>query len=84
MRIRVNSDEHRLNLRLPSWLVFNPVVAAICAPFIGGNLGTEFEHISRHDVIKFFREIRKARRYMNGEPVVYVSTSDGTMVEIYL
>jgi len=84
MRIRVNTSEHRFNIRLPSWLVFNPVVAAICAPFIGGNLGTGFEHISRRDVIKFFRAIRKARRYMNGEPVVYVNSSDGSIVEIYL
>ena len=88
MKIRVVNAEHRFTIPLPNWLLFNSVTAAMCTSVSNRYLPEEqitmFEGLSSADLKRLFAEIRKCRRYLNGEPLVYVRSSNGDVVEIYL
>ena len=89
MRIKVISDEHRFTIPIPNWMLFNAASAAVCTHLINRHLPENTlqfsaSGVSYSDLRRFFKEVKKCRRYLQGEPLVYVNSSDGEHVEIYL
>ena len=96
MKIRVINEEYRFTIPLPNWLLLNPVTAALCVAtgasftFINRHIPEDVIQISMANrlsyggLIRLFREIKKCRRYLHGEPLVSVHSGDGDVVEIYL
>jgi len=89
MKIRVRSEEHRFTLPLPNCLFMNSATAAICAWAMkkyAREIGSEMHmpELSYHDMKQLFKAIRKCRRYMNGEPLVYAHSKDEGTLEVYL
>ncbi|MCL2361107.1 MAG: hypothetical protein FWC73_04735 [Defluviitaleaceae bacterium] len=90
MKIRVRSEEHRFTLPIPNCLLMNPATAALCIwamkKYCKENSDEMFmpQDISYQDLKRLFKVIRKCRRYMRGEPLVYASSKEEGTVEIYL
>jgi len=89
MKIKIDSDSGRFTIPIPNCLLLNPVTAAICKSFINGHLskgGVEVstEHLTYFEIMRLFREIKKCRRYLKGEPLIYACSSNGDVVEIFL
>jgi len=77
MRIRIKSDDDNFRLWLPTRLFLNPIGAAICTRAAKGQ-------ISFWAMCRLFRVARRCRRYLKGEPIVSVASSDGDTVEIWI
>jgi len=85
MRIKIVSDQHRINIPLPNALMFNPVTAMIGTGVANKALSGVQEsaaRLSSADMRKLFRMIKKCRHLLNGEPLLYLKSSDGTVIEI--
>ena len=93
MRIKIRSSERNMKIWLPTRLLLNPITAAISVKVInsGKYRGSALpspsvngERASFFDMYKFFRQIRKCRRILNGQPLVYVESGSGESVEVWL
>jgi hypothetical protein len=89
MKITVDSEEKRFNLRLPSFLIFNPIVATFCGgkkvdSIIKSKVGDIGVHFSSKDARKLFREINRARRKFKDWYIVEVDDSKGETVRVKL
>ena len=86
MKIRVVGDDSRFTLPIPNWLMLNSLSAAMCMPLIkrhvNMNEAADFQ-LSYFEIRRLFLTLRRCRRYLKGEPLVYVRSSDGSTVEIY-
>ena len=87
MKITVNSEEKRFNLRLPSFLIFNPVVATFCGgkkvdSIIKSKVGDINVHFSAKDARKLFREINRARRKFKDWYIVEVDGDESVKIKL--
>jgi hypothetical protein len=88
MKITVDSEEKRFNLRLPSFLIFNPIVATFGGKkvdsIIKSKVGDIGVHFSAKDARKLFCEINRARRKFKDSYIVEVDDSKGETVRVKL
>ena len=87
MKITVNSEEKRFNLRLPSFLIFNPVVATFCGgkkvdSIIKSKVGDINVHFSAKDARKLFREINRARRKFKDWYIVEIDGDESVKIKL--
>lgn len=82
MKIKVVSDDFRLSIPLPNGLIFNRLTAAICTATVKKYTeGIEIPHaVFQH----LFREIPHYKQILFDEPLIYVKSNDGVIVEIML
>ena len=89
MKIKVASDGRRFTIPIPNCIMFNPVSAAILKSTVNRYLAKDSEeasmgHLTYQEIRKLFKVIKKCRRYLKGEPLVYALSGDGDLVEIYI
>ena len=89
MKITVNSEEKSFRLLLPSFLIFNPIVATFCGgkmvdSIIKSKVGDISVHFSAKDARRLFREINRARRKFKDWYIVEVDDSNGETVRVKL
>jgi len=86
MRVKIASEGRRFTIPLPNCVILGSASAAIIAWVMNNKMNNmpEDTNISYRDIRKLFKEIRRCRRYLKGEPLVYARSSDGDGVEIYL
>lgn len=89
MKITVNSEEKHFNLRLPSFLIFNPLTATLCGGkmidyVVKSKVGDIDLHFSAKGTRKLFREINRARRKYKDWYIVEVDDSKGESVKVKL
>jgi len=87
MKIKVASDGRRFTIPIPNCIMFNPVSAAILKSSVNkylSNMEMSVEHLTYSEIRRLFKVIKKCRRYLNGEPLVYARSCDGDLVEIYI
>ena len=88
MKIAIKSEEKNLNLRFPSFLIFNGAVASLGCRFINSYMKKHSAdvqlNISPKDARRLFKEIRKAKRKFKNWYIVEVDDKDGESVKIKL
>ncbi|MCL2216509.1 MAG: hypothetical protein FWB91_05755 [Defluviitaleaceae bacterium] len=85
MRIKVSSEDSNFNLRLPTRLFFNPITAAFCRLAIPAAAKQYVQIDLTYTQMRIlFKEIRRCRKLLNGEPLVEVASSDGSTVRVWL
>ena len=87
MKITVNSGEKRFNLCLPSFLIFNPLVATFCGgkkvdSIIKSKVGDIDVHFSAKDARRLFREINRARRKYKDWYIVEVDGDESVKIKL--
>jgi len=88
MKIRIRSKERCFTLPLPNIIILSSASAAIIAWTM--RRGSEYTDdipdidISYRDIKRFFKVMKKCRKYMNGEPLVHAYSKDEGTVEVYL
>jgi len=89
MRIKVASDGRRFTIPIPNCIMFNPISAAILKSYVNrylakGNMEVSTAHLSYQEIRKLFKVIKKCRRYLKGDPMIYARSGNGDLVEIYI
>ena len=89
MKIAIKSDTKKLTIRIPSFLLFNPITATLCGSRIIRSIMKDDENendirITAKDARKLFREINRARRKYKDWYIVDVIDEDGESVKIKL
>lgn len=85
MRLKIRTDAHRINIALPNCLLLNTISAAVCSYAWNKHVFTKPEFGGLHMNFKqLFKEVRRCRRYLEGKPLLYVCSSSGDTVEIWL
>jgi len=88
MRIKVKSADANFSLRLPSILCFNAIGAAIASKSIKTGLKHSNTGLTTHIpyslMRKLFKEVRKSRKLLQGQPLISVDSADGAKVEIWI
>ena len=84
MRIRAHSGDYRINLLLPTNLIFSDLMATL-----GGIVGTKYagvamDHVSPQQLRKLFRELRKIKRKYGSWELVDIQSSEGDIVKVVL
>jgi hypothetical protein len=77
MRIIIRSEDTNLRLRLPTRMLLNPITAAFVPRQVK-------EHLTYRQRVRLCREIRRARKALNGLPLVDVQSADGSIVQIWV
>ena len=77
MKVVVRSADRKrpIVIALPSWLVFNPITAAL------GAMATDF---SFQQINKLMKALRKAKKQLGKQPLVNVNEKGGDRVQVYL
>ena len=89
MKIAIKSDTKKLTIRIPSFLLFNPITATLCGSRIIRSIMKDDENendirITAKDARKLFRVINRARRKHKDWYIVDVADEDGESVKIKL
>ena len=89
MKIKIRSKERNFTIPIPNILFFNSATAAIITwamnkAWIDLDVMQIPSEISYQNLKRFFRVMRKCRKYMNGEPLVYAYSKEEGTVEVYL
>ena len=90
MRIKIASEEHRFTIPIPNCIAFSSASAAITAWAMRkyaaqeNNDSPPADNLGYHELRRLFKEIRKCRRYLKGEPLLYAHSKDDGVVVIYL
>lgn len=89
MKIAIKSDTKKLTIRIPSFLLFNPITATLCGSRIIRSIMKDDENendirITAKDARKLFREINRARRKYKDWYIVDIVDKDGESVKIKL
>ena len=88
MKIAIQSEEKNLNLRFPSFLIFNGAVATLGCRFINSYMEKHSSDvqikIASKDARLLFKEIRKAKRKYKDWYIVEVDDENGESVKIKL
>ena len=89
MKIAIRSDTKSLTIRIPSFLLFNPITATLCGSRIIRSIMKDDKNkddirITAKDARKLFREINRARRKHKDWYIVDVADGDGESVKIKL
>jgi len=82
MRIKIYSDGHRINLRLPTSWLLNRFTARIAAKAINGD--REEPYISEESMYALLQGMKRIRRDFRGLTLVEVDSADGDQVRITL
>ena len=88
MKISIKSEEKSLNLRFPSFLIFNAAIATLGSRFINSYMKKHSKDIQINippkGARRLFKEIRKARRRFKDWYIVDIVDKDGESVKIKL
>jgi len=85
MRIKVQSDDTNFKLWLPTRVFLNPLSAIICTLVVNNKKYSKFSiKVPYSDMVKLFRAVKKSRHALQGQPLVSVCSSDGSIVEIWI
>lgn len=81
MKIKVHAEDHNFTIPIPNGLFMNNLVVNIASKAINESSGMDF---SKEHLKLLFKEIKKAKKLLNGVPLVYVKSKDGEEVVITL
>ena len=96
MRIKIQTTERNFNIRMPNWLILNPVSAVFAVRMMNNNNYAALEgesllmpqpnegRVTYPTMLKFFRAIKKCRHILDRQPIVSVNSHDGSVVEFWL
>ena len=89
MKIAIKSDTKSLTIRIPSFLLFNPITATLCGSRIIRSIMKDDKNeddirITAKDARKLFREINRVRRKHKDWYIVDVEDGEGESVKIKL
>ena len=87
MKIRVApSAGPKINIRLPNWLIFNPLSTSLIVKALGQKEVPENQNAAaaREGLKRILCELNRCRQQFPGLVLVDVKASDGTEVEIHL
>ena len=88
MRIKVTSEDANFTIRFPTILCFNAIGAAIVSKSMNIGIGRAkigiTQKIPYSTMRKIFKEIRKSRNLLEGQPILSVDSADGGKVEIWI
>ena len=88
MKLSIKSKEKKLNLRFPSFLIFNGAVATVGSCFVNSYMKKHSDdtqiNISPKNARRLFKEVRIARRRNKDWYIVEVDDKDGESVKIKL
>ena len=89
MKIAIKSDAKSLTIRIPSFLLFNPITATLCGSRIIRSIMKDDKNeddirITAKDARKLFREINRVRRKHKDWYIVDVEDGEGESVKIKL
>jgi len=81
MKIKIISDEHKFTIPFPNGLILNGFVMGKLADKIKEK--SEFDvNISKEQLKILCRELKKTKKLLKGEPLIYVKSGDGDEVKI--
>lgn len=85
MRILVKSEEHTVRLRIPTNLVFHPLVARLAVRYGLRHAPEDVQYISPEAMEALFAEFRRIKKKYGTWELVDMESADGTeTVKIHL
>lgn len=81
MKIKIHTDEHKFTIPIPNALFMNNLVINIASKAISESSGMNF---SKEHLKLLFKEIKRAKKLLNGVPLIHVKTNNGEEVNITL
>ena len=84
MKIHIRSGEQNLRIRIPTNLVFSPIVARLGCRYGLRYAGDAMKDLSPEAIGALFAEFRRIKKKYGTWELVYVESSEGDLVKVIL